>query len=311
MSDIRTGSSITGSRDDLRINSSRCLRMRFSGSSCSRCTDICPRGAIDLEDSLSIDRHSCSGCLLCSTVCPSGALEQRADFSVSLAKLSTLPEPVLGCLGTQERSHANMACLGGLSEEHLIALYAGTRQIQLDITTCSGCSNLGAVNLLRERLADLEGKTGMALVGKIRLVEKTTESAFRREAIGRRGFFKALTGSLLKETSALLQPTKAPIQNKVSYTEKQLSQRSWILEKALAGLSSEEQQGITQLFKCEIERSDDCDGCAACSKVCPTGAMAETTNADVGTVAHDPLHCTGCGLCIEFCLNEALKFKAM
>jgi len=310
MSENKLKNITTGSRNDLQLHPSRCLRMRFSGSSCSRCADICPHGAINLENALAVDQNICRGCLLCSTACPSGALEQGSDFSECLSRLSKVPEPVLGCVRTQEHSNANITCLGGLSEEHLIAIYAlQVQQVQLDLATCSGCSNENAVKLLRGRLDDLGRKIALPIGGKIKLVEQAAELNFLKETIGRRGFFKALTGSLLKETSTLLQSAKTPDKTRVAYTEKQLPQRKTILNLGLKELPELEQQQIRRFFKREAVRSENCDGCAACSKVCTTGAMTEKTDGESNQVEHDPLHCTGCGLCVEFCLNEALQLK--
>src|SRR5512140_2953940 len=93
---------VTSNRADLTVDASRCLRMRFSESSCRRCTDICPHGAVTLGSGLSLNPEQCRGCLLCTAVCPSGALEQNNDFSDCLAQLSRVPDPVLGCIRTKE-----------------------------------------------------------------------------------------------------------------------------------------------------------------------------------------------------------------
>ncbi|MDK9719517.1 MAG: 4Fe-4S binding protein, partial [Trichlorobacter sp.] len=78
----------TGSRNDLRIDHSRCLPIRYSESSCRRCIKICPHGAISIDEQLTVDQERCKGCLLCTTVCPSGALEINHDFAACLAALA-------------------------------------------------------------------------------------------------------------------------------------------------------------------------------------------------------------------------------
>lgn len=45
---------------------------------CGKCADICPRGALSVDDgskSVVIDRNKCSGCLLCASKCPSYAIK--------------------------------------------------------------------------------------------------------------------------------------------------------------------------------------------------------------------------------------------
>ncbi|MEM2212371.1 MAG: 4Fe-4S binding protein [Candidatus Nezhaarchaeales archaeon] len=54
-----------------------------------------------------------------------------------------------------------------------------------------------------------------------------------------------------------------------------------------------------------VVRLELCDGCGACIKVCPSGAISPVD----GKVKVDPFLCIGCGACIPECPRDALDFK--
>lgn len=47
-------------------------------SGCGTCVDVCPRGAIALDDVAVIDAELCDGCARCVDACPQGALTMEA-----------------------------------------------------------------------------------------------------------------------------------------------------------------------------------------------------------------------------------------
>jgi len=47
-------------------------------SGCGTCVDVCPRGAIGLNDVAVIDDELCDGCARCVDACPQGALTMEA-----------------------------------------------------------------------------------------------------------------------------------------------------------------------------------------------------------------------------------------
>ncbi len=215
MAESRT---ITGSRDDLVLDASRCLQMRFSDSSCRRCAVICPHGAVTLDGGLAINPEVCRGCLLCTSVCPVGALEQNGDFYACLAKLSKVPEPVLGCIRTKECSNATLACLGGLSEEHLLALYhtlAG--KLTVNLSLCSGCPNSAMISTLRQRLDALSAARLSYSNCRIEIAESVQEIHYSDESVDRRGFFKSFRTSLFSSAAVIISSKSEQTERRTDY----------------------------------------------------------------------------------------------
>lgn len=300
---------VTGDRDDLTVDVSRCLRMRFSESSCRHCTDICPQGAVTHDNGLAIDSEQCRGCLLCTAVCPAGALEQKSDFSVCLAQLSRVPEPVLGCTRTREGSNAALACLGGLSEEHLLALcHSLAGKITLNLSLCEECANKAMLPLLRKRLDVLlaaglsEGGCCIVPAGSVADLHHCDE------ALDRRSFFKSFRSALFQSAAAIISPTGDQTAKQTPYGEKRLPAKRELLNRIRKDISPELAPRILAHFDSRADFNDNCTACQACVSICPAGAL--TTESMDAPPIFDRLPCTGCGLCAEFCLDEAVRISA-
>lgn len=297
---------VTGNRDDLVVDASRCLRMRFSASSCRRCIDICPHGAVVIDGRLSIDPEKCLGCLLCTAVCPTGALEQSNDFSACLTQLARVPESVLGCIRTKERSNAAVACLGGLSEEHLLALYhtlAGS--LTLNLSLCSSCPNQPMIAHLKQRLKTLSTARLSNSNCRIEITESAQEIQYREESVGRRSFFKSLGSALFKSADIVISSGNEQTERRTEYAAKRLPYRRELLNNTKSKLSNELKTQIQKHFDSSMSFENTCTKCQGCVAICPTGALKTLSAEEIPVF--DQLSCTGCGLCVEFCLDQGLR----
>lgn len=293
-------------RYDVRIDASRCLRMRYSASSCRRCADICPHGAVSLDGSFSLDRERCRACLLCTSVCPVGAAEQSSEFSTCLAQLARVPDPVLGCIRTKDTSNAALPCLGGLSEEHLLALcHSLSGKLILNLSVCTDCPNSAIVPHLRRRLAML-GEAGLLEGGcSLAAAESAAELCFRDEAIGRRGFFRSLRNSLFQSAAEIVSGSTELCERRSGYAEKRVPVRRQLLNGIAGHLCADREKTVRSRYNSLITFSGNCTSCQGCVAICPTGALR--TESGEAPPQCNPHICTGCGLCVEFCLDGAAQ----
>lgn len=262
----------------LRVDPSRCSRMRYSGSRCERCVAACPRSAIRLDEWLDVREERCTGCLTCTTVCPSGALEAEADFDRLIRGLASHPFPtlVVGCGKSGSPSHRHLPCLGMLSAEHLVALSArGEAIVQLDASACNGCDAGGMHQHLTARLRKTEEESGLPLGIRIRLIPDAQELDFRPESLDRRGFFRSFRRLAFQGmTTVLASPST---ERKVMlYMDKYLPARRAILLAALASLPPETAQGVRNALSFSIAFGTSCDGCLGCVRACPSAALSDS-----------------------------------
>lgn len=295
----------TGSRADLQIDCSRCLPIRYSESSCQHCREICPHHAIIIDEQISVDSERCTGCLLCTTACPSGALELSSDFLSCVAQLAKLPEPVLGCCRTADNANATLPCLGGLSDEHLLTLcHRISGRLTLNLTSCSNCPNNAMLPHLKKRLHRLT-EAGLTAGGcSIIAAESRTELRFQSETVDRRSFFKSLRSSLFQTAAVVIQSRTEQVERNSSYGEKRVPLRRELLNRIVPNLPEKLRIRCTGYFSHQLSFTPACTTCQGCVAICPTGALTTTDRAHPPTFKQD--HCTGCGLCVEFCLDQAL-----
>lgn len=295
-----------GSRDDLQVDPSRCLRIRFSESVCDHCQAICPAAALSLEDGLVINQEQCSGCLLCTTVCPSGALEQQADFQAIILQLRKVPKPVLGCCCSKEQAHAWLPCLGGLAEEHLLTLSQRlSGALTLNLIHCDDCPNSAILPLLKERLQRMTA-SGLT-AGGCNLVTATSQAElqYQPETVDRRSFFTSFRNSLFQTAAEVMQTSAKPAErSSSSYGDKRVPQRRELLNRTRSSLPEELQAAVKQ-FDHSIRFNTACSACQGCVAICPTGALISNGQEEHPAFLQD--RCTGCGLCVEFCLDQAIR----
>lgn len=305
MAESRTDS---GGRADLVLDASRCLRMRFSESCCCHCIEICPHRAVTLDGGLAIDPEQCRGCLLCTAACPVGALEQKDDFTACLARLSKVPEPVLGCIHTNERSNAALACLGGLSEEHLLALcHTLSGRLTLNLSLCSDCPNHPVIAHVRQRMDNLSEAGLSEGTCRIEITESAQDIHYRDESVDRRSFFKAFRSSVCTTAAVILSASNEQSERRSGYAAKRVPIRRELLNRTRQKLFPEWTVRIQQYFDSCVSFTDTCTGCQGCVAICPTGALQ--TIIDDESPAIEQLLCTGCGLCREFCLEGAVRIS--
>lgn len=244
--------------------------------------------------------------MACTAACPSGALEVAHDFRRIVERRAPTDAPILGCTRHPLDPGIRVPCLGVLSEEHLVYLFASCPEpISLVTASCAECENAPAVERVKDRLLRLERLTLLPFADRFRFVTVRPEPTGSR--YDRRSFFTALKNKVLSQvagtvaTGSVSDPERAIVG--VGYSSKRIPQRSGLLAAALARVTPDQARTFGDALRFRMELSASCDGCFGCVAVCPTGALESSSPA----LRFNETACTGCGLCIEFCLEDAIR----
>jgi len=102
-----------------------------------------------------------------------------------------------------------------------------------------------------------------------------------------------------RDTAALEERARAA----VDYSSKRIPHRCGLLEAALPRVTPDQARIIGDVLRFRMELSTSCDGCFGCVAVCPTGAFESSSQGP----RFNEAACTGCELCSEFCLEDAIR----
>lgn len=244
--------------------------------------------------------------MACTAACPSGALEVAHDFQRIVERRPPTDALILGCTRHPLDPGIRVPCLGMLSEEHLAYLFASCPEpISLVTASCAECENASAVERMKDRLLRLERLTFLPFVDCFRFVTVRPEPAERR--YDRRSFFTAVRNKVVSQVAGTVAsgPASDPERARtgIDYSSKMIPQRYRLLEAALARVTPDRARIIGDVFHFRMELSMSCEGCFGCVAVCPTGALESSSPLPRLNEAA----CTGCELCSEFCLNDAMR----
>ncbi len=287
-----------------RVDGGRCVHAFTEGASCRACVDACPWGAWVLDDEqLGGDPERCDGCGLCAPACPQQAIEvlarpvryrvQGREQAWAACRPSGVPggPGLLGCL------HA----LGVDTLAHLAA--EGVGQLFLSRGDCDRClyrrpvkgwggggrpaefdSALAQVNAL---LGD-QGRASMSVTWLSPEVWPRARDAaaalHRPPGFDRRAFFRRALGEVGTRLDS------APEGSPRTARQRLPSDRGDRLRPQAPRIDAR-----------------DCDGCDACQRLCPTGAIVFRAEPAAYVLEADA--CSGCGLCVDHCVPGAIRVE--
>ena len=294
-----------------RCTAELCLNQRHRGAGCTRCVDVCPSAAIDLDGQRpALDPDLCIQCGACTVACPTDVFVQISppEQTLTLTFQHLPPETPLELIcplrPAAAQSQAPVAaivrhqrCLAALSIPQLLDLSSqGNRPLWLDDSPCAGCplatchaQLLASVAAANELLAGFGRPPSLALhtTHADQLLAAPLDRPLldgMKPQLSRRGFFGALRQmgqarverALEEEAPPMLRPAVAVDQRlprRLPHSRKELLAH-------LADLTADSAPPDDSLLSLEslpfasvTVDARACSACGLCARFCPTGAL--------------------------------------
>ena len=137
----------------IQFEPAQCVRTRNVHASCARCADVCPTGAIRLDDGLpELDTEQCVKCGVCAHACPVGVFTRPDGLYKLLRCVEMLPDRTTVDLVCAHHPAASTAgrdvdavvqldnCLSELGPSAFVGLMAlGVKRVRVRLDACAAC----------------------------------------------------------------------------------------------------------------------------------------------------------------------------
>jgi ferredoxin len=325
-------------RRPIAVATGLCVRQRHRRSSCTRCLDACPVGAIAWNEGLEIDWEACTGCGICAAVCPTAALEASGPSDDELlvqiqqfvAKRGWVafacPRALQGVEG--RATCLGVSCLGRLDEGLLVsAVGCGAEQVGLVDSACEGCPQaagravaertIARANAVLEALGLSARAAFQADLPALSPVGRGGDGS--AEGVSRRGLFKVLAretarmGEMAAETAQSREGQQEPAARGKGDLPRALPSSRLLLLAALKRLGVPAGSALV----CEdgpfgqFQLGEGCTGCQMCAFFCPSGALTRVVDGKRVGLAFRASHCLRCNLCRDICYRDAVSLSSV
>ncbi len=309
----------------------QCLNRQHVGAretTCTRCCDICPTKAIELNDEYipQLNEKRCTGCTACVHMCPSDAISHEEIDSISIVQQAHE-------LVRQGKIRLRAACnaVSGAPADLSVPCHAAWDPILLACMAAEGIETLALIGIYQ--CASCPARHGAEIMAKtekdyavlnrslgVHLKVSREESSIPVEqkqiAVpepGRRTFFRnfvpAMAQSALHAASLINQTVREGVNEPDLTTSAQLPYRLRLFLRALPHLQANftPVPDMPSIPIGAIQANANCTACNECVEQCPTGALELK---DFGTnriLEFSSDACIGCRQCVGRCPEHAIE----
>ncbi|MGN1209277.1 MAG: 4Fe-4S binding protein, partial [Duodenibacillus sp.] len=172
------------------IRPEACARFRHAASSCTRCADVCPAGAVSFAVQAHIHARDCRQCGACAAVCPLEAITGGVDLQERKARsLAEVRDVRLQCQRAEGDfgdvdGTVSVHCLQSVSDTQIArALLAGVRRwvfVRNDCSRCERRNPKAGIDAVLRRIHAFAEELGVTV--EVEIVQKASTVDFTRRA---------------------------------------------------------------------------------------------------------------------------------
>ena len=322
----------------IRVHPERCLNLRHSHARCTYCTEVCPAKALSCEDREIVhDESACTGCGTCLAACPMEAFTSRhwserhlldavSESDGDRVELVCARHPEAACETVRDGVSRLSVCLAALSPGLLFE--AGLlKKLDLRVDACGTCE-LASLYSQIENTASLAaswlGAAGHN--GAISLSDSPAPTVEEKRAQKKRRFFKArradeacvsrrdFLAGFSRDGSSLfaaffgMEPElpEPPRAKGFIRVKGRPHVARWRTNLAKAYPHAVPEPAGAALWP-EITVGDECTGCGVCEQYCPNEAIRSKIKGGRLQRVFTPGLCADCALCALACPSEAIR----
>jgi ferredoxin len=280
----------------------RCVHALMEQASCQACVDVCPSDAwILTDDCLGIDPAACDGCGLCAAVCPQAAVIHHHE--PLLRDVDGIRSAFFACEHTGLIADEGVIpCVHAVGLRDLLRLYhQGCRQLVVSSADCANCPRGNTISLI-QTAADLNGVLEQRALPPLQLMRL---SAIDWEMQRHRATATAATGSRLNRRFFLRRAAATALDEGLRTAGLAQAERDQVTPPG--ELLADESAGAVLPIVPQLD-SARCNGCDACVRLCPHGALQLEKDSAAGSRYRiTASRCSGCGLCADVCDQDAVR----
>lgn len=307
----------------IQVRPERCSTIRFAGSRCRKCIDICPVHAIRIGDDLLQVDSSCTLCRLCIPVCPNEAFSCGPETTAAEGRPGLLYCSAL--LSQKDKALLTEAplfltpCIGSIPPHRILErLLCGKPPLEVITGPCNSCSMNAGERSFRRRedevrtLLELLKVESMPVRTRLfterdkadlfQRVEGLKKALEEKRAMSRRDLFLRFRARVLPQDDSgpgsVCPPPSQRGPNQ--YMRRVIA----IVQARLAPEVKLQKIAFLQ----EIAVGEDCTGCGVCATLCPTGGLSMGGEQESPELRWTPAHCSRCDLCAEACPRKTIRF---
>ena len=279
----------------MTIDGAACLAVASPLDACRRCVELCPTGAITLDDRvITATDERCVACGRCAAACPTEAIRVPGFAAVPagpvecarVAPPDRLPEAAV------------VPCLGGLRAVDFLE----SGPVPVDRGWCTDCPAGGVEAPWAAAVADADAARDWLGLEPVPIERQPLPGRralplpehLDARGAARRGLFRRVT----REAPA---PAVAAAVRRV---EPRATQHRAAVIEARAG------RQVPAALLPRVAVSDGCDANRVCVAACPTSALSVVSDAAGTGLDLDAERCTACGVCAEACPTDAVTVTA-
>ncbi len=270
------------SQPPITLTALQCVHARDKSAECDRCVQVCPVGAIRLDDGVQIDADACIRCGLCLHSCPTGAISgtdnvrrllycasQLVDHEAVEIACALHPNPTSGD-SKMDAVITMTGCLAALGASAYLSLVAqGVKRVRVRLDACAECPLApiqpeieASIQRASDLLAALGKSQTVAVADPVQRPKRRSVYSIKNPPVSRRGFFQAI-GQGARD---FLPPLEGE------------SERPRLISAMRRLAPSDADRPMPGSDFVALAVSDACNACTTCARICPTGALEFARN---------------------------------